>query len=280
MRIGALILLLVSAPVWASNQFQRPCTVQQSPTPNSAAVCRVRAGTTFQALERSSVAGYYVVAMAGCKGYVSDSCVQMPTAGNAATARSLAHEESLSEKLSIGLIGAFDFSRATVDYDTTWSKGIGFGGGLQVNIPIGMFRLSPGVVYEQIQIRREIDGSGAIENPDPTPVSQSLGYIGGQLMAGMRMDNTVVLGDPVFWWEMGAEYLHPLSASQSIRDSASESFTNTDKILLALAGMSADLPVSDTLLLAGRVQLYYNLLGTQESRYFGARFSVALGLTL
>lgn len=280
MRLVALILAL-SPIAWADgNYFQRPCSVQQAPSPNATAVCRVRAGTPIQALERSAVPGYFVVALAGCKGYISDSCVQLPTAGQAAGARSLAHEESLSEKVSIALQGAFDFSRATVDYDTTWSKGIGFGGGVQVNIPIGMFRLSPGVVYEQLQIRRTIDGSGAIENPDPTPVTQSLGYVGAQLLAGMRMDSVVPLGDPVFWWELGGEYLHPISGSQSIRDAASESFTNTDKVFLALLGMSADLPLSETLLLAGRLQLYYNLFGTQESRYFGARFSVALGLTL
>ncbi len=280
MRVAALFLLS-SALTWADGiHFQRPCTVQQAPNPQSAAVCRVRAGTPIQALERSAVPGYFVIAMAGCKGYISDSCVQLPTAGNAAAARSLAHEESLSEKISLGLQGGLDLSRATVDYASTWSKGFGLGGGLQVNIPIGMFRLTPGLVYQQLQIQRTIDGSGAIENSDPTPVYQSLGFVGGQLLAGMRVEDSVSLGDPVFWWELGAEYLHPLSGSQSIRDSASETFTNSDKLLLALAGMSADLPLSDTLLLVGRLQFYYNLFGTQGSRYFGARFSVALGLTL
>lgn len=178
---------------------------------------------------------------------------------------------------------SIDGSRAIVSYESHLSRGLAGEGLVQLHIPIGNWRLSPALGYQHLWITRELTGSGTLEDSNPTPVTQSIGFLTAQFLVSRRFqleDRKPLLSDNIYWFEAGAEYLSPVVSSQTIRSLDAESFANTDRPLLALLGVSADVQWSASLLLTCRLQAFYNVFGAAGSHYLGARLAVALGVAL
>lgn len=188
------------------------------------------------------------------------------------------------EAPTLAFIGNFDFGRASVPYDTTPSSGLSFSGGIQYQYSIRGLRFAPSIGYQNIFLSRVIDDSGQLES-SPTSVQQSLGYLYLQFLLGLRVGYTPpiwsdVWHGPVFWLELGAEYLYPITASQAVGQFPAESFPNQDRPIIGLVGMAADFSIAAGYHWQGKLQVFYNFTATEGSQYFGARLAVAVGLNI
>ncbi len=286
--LALIIIGMASATVFAeSATLSRACSLHERPDPTSRVLCRARTGSVLSELEATGVAGFYRARISTCTGYLTDSCVRGPTAGNRPT-RTLAREPSASRSESLWLFGLFDLSRASVGYESGLSKGLSFGGGVGFNWFFSReFRLSPMVSFENLTVVRDLDGSGTLTNPNPTPVTQTLGYLNFALMAGYRMSDEatdsaeqIALEDGAFWLDAGLGMYQPLFASQQVRVFDSQSFSNPDRLWMAMVGTSAEFGLGGGWILGTRVLAFYNLAGTAGSRYFGIRLHASLGLVL
>lgn len=279
---------LVSSATWAAGPIAvtRGCSVLAEPAVTSSEVCRVRAGTPVDELEKSAVLGFYFVRFGRCEGYLTNTCFG-PSTADTPRAVPKSTEVSPSHRWLLALSGNVDISRAVVPYEASLSSGMSLYGLMQLHIPLGRFRLSPGVGYQTLFISHAINASGSLVDSNPAPFNQTLGYLTAQLLFSTRLtglgsdyEGRSLVGDNVYWVEAGMEYLYPVSASQSIRSLPAENFANSDRPVLALLGTSVDFQLTRWLLAAGRLQVFYNMTATQGSHYFGGRLAIALMSTL
>jgi hypothetical protein len=286
---AALCFLVLAHAAWGVSPVAvtRGCSVLHDPVASSAEVCRLRAGTAVDELERSAVPGFYFVRIGRCEGYLTNSCFGSSSA-DAPRRLPKSIEISPSHRWLLALSGSFDVSRAVVPYEASLTSGFGLYGLVQLHIPLGRFRLSPGVGYQAILLSHAINASGSLVDSNPAPFNQTLGYLTAQLLFSARLGelgsdfgaSRSMVGDNAYWLEAGLEYLYPVSAYQRIRDLPAEAFSNSDRPLLALLGTSVDFQLTSWLLVAGRLQLFYNTTATQGSHYFGGRLAIALMSTL
>ncbi|MBY0369117.1 hypothetical protein K2X33_00425 [bacterium] len=177
-------------------------------------------------------------------------------------------------RLWLGL-GA-DIGRAVVSYSSGLSAGLGLGADLGFTLPVAdVWALEAVASYQRLVLGRALDGSGALSDT-ASDFTQTLGYVGATAMGLVRLSGE---GTPI-WLEAGGQYLYPLSASQARSGGSSASFTNTDKLVLALLGVRAYFPLGGALSLQGRAQAFYNLASAGGSAYLGLRLGVAVGWAL
>lgn len=180
---------------------------------------------------------------------------------------------SSGDRLSLSATALLDFSRASVSYDTESSKGWGMGAGLRFTLPVGRFRLIGGIGYQQILISHSLDGSASLQNENPTPVHQSIGYLVPSFSLGYRFTS-------VWGWEVGVGYYVPFTARQSIRTGEGENFSAPDRLFLGTTGLWAEFPLTPEWYFSSQALFFYHLSAAQGSFLAGVRLGVALGLCL
>jgi len=193
---------------------------------------------------------------------------------------SLLQPRHYNDGLKYGFTLAADGLLAKVPYSSAGSSGVGFGIGLETRLPIARnWHVTVSTAYRKLNLSRTLDGSGALDDSNPTSFSQSLGCaaIGG--LVGTRLD--VKAENDLEWWvEGGAEVLYPVSATQSTSIGDSVSFKSSDRFLFLLLGPSAawSLGGKTELGLHLSLKFFYNTTSGSGSSLYGARLGVAIHL--
>jgi len=189
-----------------------------------------------------------------------------------------------NDTFKIGPVFNVDVLWGSVAYSGELSTGLGFAGGIQARIGLAdsfFVSITPGLQISRLG--RQMTGTGILSDP-PIEFTQNIKYLGLQVISGVRFDRTLVdeaSPFPVEWWfELGIQYLYPISANQSDSAGGDIDFDSKDRPLYVLLGPSVTYPLSLQWGIEGDLHLFYNLSSANSSRLFGVRFAVAVHLCL
>ncbi len=176
---------------------------------------------------------------------------------------------------------SFEGPLAKVSSGDSLSRGLGYGVGLEVQYQTPLVRIGFQPAYRQLQLGRNIDGSGVLEDPTPFEVSQKIQYFGagGWFSFNVEEGGGPGVFEPSWWVDLGTEVLFPLKAIQS--SSIDGDLTlKPNKLWLILLGGTIDFEVQRDQLFKVGLHLFYNLPGNSQGRLFGVRAQIAFDLGL
>jgi hypothetical protein len=275
---------VISNTVWAEmgSEFSRPCNVYDQPQHNSRVVCRVSPGELATNIEKDRGSFYRVELGARCAGYVPDSCLNLPNF----------HRAKLSDMQADNMHYHRFQVGPTFDYDLLFAKsalgtdnvmGMGFGGGLQVDVPLlQRLRISPTGKYVNWMMKNSIQPGASVLLPTDN-FTETLSFIsaGGMLSliftvggSSSSLATTDYSGN-VFWLNAGFEYLFALSGQQSLNGVVSQLTTPVDNAIVT-AGFGIDWSLTRFLMLGTHVAGQYAVIASPGTRIFGAKGHVSL----
>lgn len=296
----AAALLWSSLGDAATVVFSGNCDVLSEPVTSSRVQCKEKRGSQLSALKKSQN-GYYEIETAACRGFVPAYCLRSLKGGAKASAKaepgpatpSLRGDTapvgrkitSTSEGsiFSIGLVGNFGLMFARPSAGATGTKGNDFGGGLLLAVPLSKkIRITAIPMIQNISLSRTVDGGGAIADPNPVTFSQTVLFAGASLMGGLGFFGDIDYqgrGES-WWWDLGVEYLVPLSAKQTDSLGTEISFSTQDKLFFLVTGPSGQFGLSDSLNLNAYLQFLYNLGAQNGSQLLGGRLALSFEFLL
>jgi hypothetical protein len=275
MRGAALLLALLSVPVFGAGRFQRNCAIFSSPSAIATRVCRKSAGDPVLDVERGRD-GFLKVDTGECRGYVRESCLEGVSRGLASASSS--RRSFFSVGLSLqgdGLVG-----KVAGSSDST--QGLGFGAALLIELqPASWFRIVLRPSYQYLTLTRVVSLSTGVFQPTDLEFTHRIPYAG---LGGLASFKAFAVGSPGHeneWWaEAGVDWLLPLSGRQTDSSGDTIAFTPQGKPFLGLLGISTRLPLSPSLDLGGFLHAYYNFGAQAGSAFYGTRLGVAVSLNL
>jgi len=224
--------------------------------------------------------GFVQVEAGKVRGYVLRSCLQL--ADGARKPDSLLYSSYSGDQFRFGIIGSLDANLAKGSSTADFGTGIGYGVGLNGLIPLSRtFRLSLSSYVRQISATRALSLSGQISDPSTLTYTQSILFAAVSLVGQLNLVRTSGINTPLEWWiDAGAEYLFPVSATQT--DSAGEviTFTATDKPLFGLLGASMFYNFDNGIGIMSYLHGFYNVFATGGNSLLGARLGVSVSLSL
>lgn len=174
-----------------------------------------------------------------------------------------------SRGLKIGGVLGFDGLWGKTATSDVLSKGLGYSVGLTAGVKISeRVRATLIPSYQYLRLGRAFDNSGQLQEPTPANLEQSIRAIGISVIGSYELERGEVSA-PVWWLDLGGQYLMPLSASQTVAGST-VSFT-ANKSFLLLLGTTMDLRMEGGYDLTASLQGTYSLPGSAEGKIFGVR---------
>lgn len=186
---------------------------------------------------------------------------------------------TISEEKGFKIGGAlgFDGIWGKTSSSDVLAKGLGYSLGLSAQTRLGnSFRLLFSPAYQYMRLGRPMDGSGQLQEPTPANLDQSVKSIGLTFLGSYEIERG---NDPtalVWWFDLGTQYLLPLSASQTLSGS-NVAFTANKNLLLVL-GSTAEVRMGPTYDLCFSLHALYGLAGSSEGKIYGIR--LLAGVTL
>lgn len=293
--------------------FSADCAVVKRPEPSSQVACHEKRGVTLRLLAKAPQ-DYYKVQTAQCQGFVPRYCLRKLTLSPTKDRKTASNsgEESLvsatvSEEKSKSLRAKTNdrvnrqvrtsetipfHLGALANFGVLWgkpsasggaSRGNDFGFSLLLGIPLGgslRFLAFPRI--QKITLNRSVDGSGVIVDPNPVTFSQSVLFAGVGATVGIHFFGDIDFqgNGETWWWDLGAEYLLPLSAKQTDTLGNEISFTTDDKIFFLTTGPSGQFGLTPTLNVNAQLQFLYNLGSQNGSQILGARLQLGMDFLL
>lgn len=273
--------------------MEKSCFVFAAPSQKAAVRCQGKKGdsVTFADLKKYGNRYYHVDIFPDCRGFVLDSCVGIE--GGRTTAMLREPDEALegiaAPPMQFGFSAHFDGLWGSVGYAEGSSKGLSYGASFTGTFFLSrQVRLLFGAGYDSFKLTRTIDSSGIIEDPTGTEFTQKMTYVSPFLIGGYRLtpfttgssSSAVRYGtkneEIVWWWDLGAQYLIPLSATQEDSIYGSRTVDLKDRPLLLTTGLSGNYSLTSQTELMISLWGYYNVAAKGGSKLIGARLGVAL----
>lgn len=280
-RISLLIALIsgLTGGAFAQNfHCSRDCDVWRESGTRATRACRLKQGTPLKSVERLTET-VVRIETEHCRGLMRIECVNSRRKTASAPAADPAEDHADANAWRMLIEGQADALTSAVAYSSTASSGLGFGGTLSLEAPLSeVLRLRGGLGYQSLQLKQTYDASGALEDSNPAQFSQNRGFLAASLLLGYVF-NAVDSGfsKEVRWSvEAGAEYDHPLSASQTTSDEDEVTFTPKDKLVLLTGGVRGSVPLGSGYGVDGFARFYYNVGSTGGTSLHAFRFGAAL----
>lgn len=190
-------------------------------------------------------------------------------------------EVPLWSELKWGLQGHGLGAISSVDYSEEYSRGFGWGVGLEIQkdfTPIvqGIF----GIGYQVMNLGRVISGSGIIQDPGSEFSQSQSGFFTRGLLRyffpGAFLENREFRN---FSWEFGGEYFHTLRALQTHSSGVTQTLT-ASKFLFFETGPTVHWDAGKGTVLAISPHFLVNLVGESAFKLMGVRLGLAINLVL
>jgi len=293
MRQTVLISLFSCSFAFGKVLFNETCAVQSTMGQGATTVCRREAGAEVKRFKRANETFYFIDAD-GCRGFVPGKCLRvaeatvpgarpdrpLPPGVNPEANREPASSSGKFFRVGPLLTAGAIFARPGENAQS--SSGTDFGAGLNISFSLSRrFRASLVPMIEMMKLSRKVDGTGALSDPNPTSFEQSMTFVGGALLGGVKLKGSLVSGEVQDWWlDVGGEYLMPIAASQTDSVGNNLAFTSSDKLFSLILGPAGDFSLTRTMIASVYLHFLYNVGATGGSQLYGGRLRLALNFNL
>jgi len=286
--LWSLCLSIQAENIGSQNGYRltKDCKVFYYASPYAKVMCEAKEGTAVSKIGAVYNAYHYVQLETGCMRYLSRVCLpsKKATKRNSVPRRLPRRTKKIPSKVIQPIMGF----RASVDpslsgsvsYSTTKSTGLGWAVGLLGGLEIQeLFRFLVGASYQSLSLTRTItSSSSALSFAGSIEYTQSLRFLGIGGLAGVEITH-LWKKDNNFrgagWLEVGAEYLLPLSATQTDNLQGQADIAKTARPFLLLVGATGTFHLTPQFHLGLSGCYFFNLASNSSSKLTGFRVGVA-----